>query len=99
MIMKVNTSTHATWQSSSPDKKRKSSASSCSSSSDMPGAIATIKRTFGYKRKWNFRSSTGFTALGVVKDADNADDINGILFQIPHEEIEGKLDMNELKYL
>ena len=51
----------------------------------MTGTIATIKRSFGYKRKWNFRSSTGFTALGVVKDADNADDINGILFQIPHE--------------
>ena len=63
----------------------------------MTGTIATIKRSFGYKRKWNFRSSTGFTALGVVKDADNADDINGILFQIPHEEI-SNFDRREVGY-
>jgi hypothetical protein len=62
----------------------------------MPGAIVTIKRSFGYKRKWNFRSSTGFTALGVVKDT-NADDINGILFQIPHEEM-SNFDRREVGY-
>ncbi len=87
----VNTSTHATWQT---DK---------SSSSTIPGAVANIKKCFGYKRKWNFRSTTGFTALGVIKagdagsEDDDADDINGVLFQVPRDEMPN-FDRREVGY-
>ena len=88
----MNTSTHATWNT---DK---------SSSSTIPGAVATIKKCFGYKRKWNFRSTTGFTALGVIKaggsvdsSEDDADDINGVLFRVPREEIPN-FDRREVGY-
>lgn len=42
----VNTSTHATWQTSENKEA-------------ISGAVATIKKSFGYRRKWNFRSTTG----------------------------------------
>lgn len=58
----MNTSTHAVWKTSSADKS--------SSSSSLPGVIATISKEFGYKRQWSFRSSTGFTALGVGRYDD-----------------------------
>ena len=53
----------------------------------LPGVSAILKKEFGYERQWNFRSSTGFTALGVSKVPDNrveeqAKDINGVLFQV-----------------
>lgn len=71
----MNTSTHATWSS---DK----------SNSTIPGVVATINKTFGYKRKWNFRSTTGFTALGVVRvSEDDASNINGVLYKVPREEM------------
>jgi cation transport regulator ChaC len=72
----MDTSTHATWQTSE-------------SSAPMPGSIATISKRFGYQRQWNFRSSTGFTALGVSK-ADREGEscgINGVLFQVPTDEM------------
>jgi hypothetical protein len=48
----------------------------CHTSAAIRGIVATIKPNFGYKRTWNFRSSTGFTALGAMKisDDDNNDD-------------------------
>ena len=73
----MNTSTHATWQ--SPDQKVAA----------LPGSVATLKSGFGYKRRWNFRSSTGFTALGVTEctHSSEASDINGVVFQVPRSEI------------
>jgi hypothetical protein len=72
----MDTSTHATWQTSE-------------ASSPMLGSVATISKSFGYQRQWNFRSSTGFTALGVSK-ADREEErynINGVLFQVPTDEM------------
>ncbi|KAL7542431.1 hypothetical protein ACHAXR_011824 [Thalassiosira sp. AJA248-18] len=85
----MNTSTHATWQ--SPEKKK--------SGNTIPGAVVTIKRSFGYARKWNFRSTTGFTALGVIaaEDEDEASDINGVLYQVPKEEMPN-FDRREVGY-
>ncbi|KAL9179929.1 hypothetical protein ACHAXT_007899 [Thalassiosira profunda] len=83
----MNTSTHATWQ--PPDKK---------GSGAIPGSIATIKQRFGYRREWNFRSATGFTALGVVKaDSNDASDINGVLFRVPRGEMPN-FDRREVGY-
>ena len=60
----------------------------------LPGIAVVLSKEFGYERQWNFRSSTGFTALGVVpkgslkNDADTtqektaASDINGVLFRV-----------------
>ena len=69
----VNTSTHATWQTASSIEANTTSITSASTT--IPGIVATIKSSFGYKRTWNFRSSTGFTALGVTRilDDDHAD--------------------------
>lgn len=83
----MNTSTHATWQ--TPDRK---------TSGTNPGAVVTIKRSFGFKRKWNFRSSTGFTALGVVPvEEEDAGDINGVIFRVPKEEMPN-FDRREVGY-
>ncbi|KAL7522556.1 hypothetical protein ACHAWX_007296 [Stephanocyclus meneghinianus] len=82
----MDTSTHATWQ---------------ASSAPMSGAVATISKRFGYQRQWNFRSSTGFTALGVSKaeasrDCDSCE-INGVLFRVPVSEMEN-FDKREVGY-
>ena len=61
----MNTSTHAVWNTTT-------NASNNSSSLLLPGVTATISAEFGYKRQWNFRSSTGFTALGVNRVVDSA---------------------------
>ncbi len=82
----MNTTTHATWQ--TPGKEE---------SINIPGAVATITRCFGYKRKWNFRSFTGFTALGVVSAEDDASDINGVLFEVPRGEMQN-FDRREVGY-
>lgn len=65
----MNSSTHAPWL------KDKSVGA-------LPGAVATLSRGFGYERQWNFRSSTGFTALGVIKST-TPNDINGVVFRVP----------------
>ena len=85
----MNTSTHATWQ--TKDKGTPSNA--------IPGAVATIKQSFGYKREWNFRSTTGFTALGVIlaADGDEATDITGVLYRVPRGEMPN-FDRREVGY-
>jgi tetratricopeptide (TPR) repeat protein len=52
----------------------------------LPGVSVVLSKEFGYKRRWNFRSSTGFTALGVSKISpsssdEDAMDVNGVLFR------------------
>lgn len=49
----VNTSTHATWQTSENKEA-------------ISGAVATIKKSFGYRRKWNFRSTTGRNMIFMI---------------------------------
>eukprot|EP00956_Cyclotella_meneghiniana_P028505 scaffold66581_cov54-Cyclotella_meneghiniana.AAC.1 len=82
----MDTSTHATWQTSK----------SCA---PMLGSVATISKRFGYRRQWNFRSDTGFTALGVSRAEREGDscDINGVLFRIPPSEMEN-FDRREAGY-
>jgi hypothetical protein len=82
----VNTTTHSTWQTPGKDDFN-----------IIPGAVATIDKCFGYKREWNFRSFTGFTALGVVPAVDDANDINGVLFQVSSSEI-SNFDRREVGY-
>ncbi len=86
----INTTTHAPWL-------RPSSAYEVAS---LPGAVATLKKSFGYTRQWNFRSSTGFTALGVsLCDSQQLDsnDINGVLFRINSLMLPG-FDRREVGY-
>ena len=56
-------------------------------------------RGFGYLRSWNFRSSTGFTALGLrpALPSDGAASINGVVFRAG-ESMEA-LDKREAGYL
>mmetsp|Transcript_10113 Transcript_10113/g.24541 ORF Transcript_10113/g.24541 Transcript_10113/m.24541 type:complete len:1333 (+) Transcript_10113:157-4155(+) len=51
----------------------------------LPGVAVLLSKEFGYERQWNFRSSTGFTALGVSKVPSGKDptlDVNGVLFRV-----------------
>lgn len=80
----INTNTHASWM--------------ADGSQALPGQRANIRACFGYRRGWNFRSNTGFTALGIAKD--NAGDgtvINGVLFRIPHSML-SSFDRREVGY-
>ena len=81
----MNTSTHAVWKTTTSGSS--SSSTTTTNESLLPGAIATISKEFGYNRQWSFRSSTGFTALGVNQCGDattaSASEINGVLFQVP----------------
>lgn len=43
--------------------------------------------TTAWKRAWSFRSTTGFTALGLLRDDDGAmNAINGVIFKCPRGE-------------
>lgn len=85
----MNTTTHAPWLQNSKDGK----------AATLSGALVTLKKSFGYERQWNFRSSTGFTALGVIKSEQHgeANDINGVVFQVPRSEIPS-FDRREVGY-
>ncbi|KAL3906737.1 MAG: hypothetical protein SGILL_009153, partial [Bacillariaceae sp.] len=86
----MNTSTHAPWL--------QKPGTSTTSSSILPGAVVTLTQDFGYERLWNFRSSTGFTALGVSKTkSSQATEINGVLFRVSHEMMPG-FDQREVGY-
>mmetsp|Transcript_9789 Transcript_9789/g.19862 ORF Transcript_9789/g.19862 Transcript_9789/m.19862 type:complete len:1268 (+) Transcript_9789:132-3935(+) len=96
----MNTSTHAVWKTTSSP----STESSSSSSSSLPGVIATISKEFGYRRQWSFRSSTGFTALGVGRsnssssnNSSEGSDINGVIFQVPTNDMPD-FDRREVGY-
>ena len=67
--------------------------------------FASLSAKFGYKRCWCYRSSTGFTALGLKffgnEDADNICDsqgIGGVLFPIPNADALNSFDIREVGY-
>eukprot|EP00588_Corethron_pennatum_P012599 CAMPEP_0194276572 /NCGR_PEP_ID=MMETSP0169-20130528/9126_1 /TAXON_ID=218684 /ORGANISM="Corethron pennatum, Strain L29A3" /LENGTH=1199 /DNA_ID=CAMNT_0039020315 /DNA_START=42 /DNA_END=3641 /DNA_ORIENTATION=+ len=82
----INTDTHAPWVSGV-----------ISDGKALQGQRASIRPSFGYRRGWNFRSNTGFTALGIVKDETGGTAINGVLFRIPHSMFAG-FDRREVGY-
>lgn len=84
----INKSTHKAWA---------SGTSAASETHAACAGVATVRRSFGYKRSWNFRSSTGFTALGVSKSSVESTDINGILYQVHESELPG-FDLREVGY-
>ena len=91
----MNTSTHAPWLKSDNDD-----TNSTSSVGALPGRVAILKKSFGYTRQWNFRSTTGFTALGIsLADGKNflPSDVNGVLFQVPISMMPG-FDKREVGY-
>jgi hypothetical protein len=85
----INTATHAPWLAEMP-------ASNCTAA--LPGQRAILKATFGCERSWNFRSNTGFTALGITRvENGEAKDICGVLFRITHDMIPA-FDRREVGY-
>lgn len=63
--------------------------------------LATLSPKFGYKRSWCFRSSTGFTALGMQQidiENDACLGICGVLFPIPNSESLTAFDLREVGY-
>jgi hypothetical protein len=89
----INTTTHAPWLSKQAD------APADNKPITLPGQQARILARFGYRRGWNFRSNTGFTALGLTSatDEERAADINGVLFRIT-EEMLADFDRREVGY-
>jgi hypothetical protein len=89
----INTSTHAPWLATSKDSKVEA----------LPGAVATLKSSFGYQRRWNFRSTTGFTALGLSPVDNNGPEdviksgINGVVFRINRSMVRS-FDRREVGY-
>ena len=81
----INVATHAPWISSSDN------------SASLPGRPAVLSSRMGYLRGWNFRSSTGFTALGIRRSKENGSDINGVLFRVHHTMLKD-FDRREVGY-
>jgi hypothetical protein len=90
----INTTTHAPWLSNQTDERADSAKTVT-----LPGQQARILARFGYRRGWNFRSNTGFTALGLTKakEEERGMDINGVLFRIT-EEMLADFDRREVGY-
>ena len=101
----INVVTHAPWISSSSPSEDGGGVDSDedNSASSLPGRPAVVTARMGYRRGWNFRSNTGFTALGIRRvDEDDdtlevASDINGVLFRIKHSML-GDFDRREIGY-
>ncbi len=81
----INTTTHAPWLAAD------------SKDTTLLGQRATILESFGFTRGWNFRSATGFTALGITRKEEEASDVNGVLFRITKEMLSG-FDRREVGY-
>ena len=89
---------------------RKSTLQSISSQASLrdqgidDAVLATVSPEFGYKRCWCYRSSTGFTALGLKYCAEGSDErqslteISGVLFPIPNSEALEAFDLRETGY-
>lgn len=66
--------------------------------------FVTLSPQFGYKRCWCYRSSTGFTALGLKycrEDSDerqNLQEISGVLFPVPNAAALSAFDLRETGY-
>lgn len=67
--------------------------------------FATLSAKFGYKRCWCYRSSTGFTALGLkfcgdegVENLCDSQGIGGVLFHIPNAAALNAFDVRETGY-
>ena len=84
----INTKTHSPWLSADEQSGKNGTT--------LQGQRATVLASFGYRRGWNFRSNTGFTALGIQR-AEEATDINGVLFRIRHHMLPG-FDNREVGY-
>jgi hypothetical protein len=102
----INSTTHAPWLSKQTDADEPADNNSDNSNNSnsakqitLPGQQAKILASFGYRRGWNYRSNTGFTALGITiaKDEEPAADINGVLFQIT-EQMLADFDRREVGY-
>ena len=92
----MNSSTHAPWL----EPSNNCSSEGAATMTALPGKVVRIRQSFGYERRWNFRSTTGFTALGVSRITTTADpprDMNGVLFQIPSAMMPG-FDRREVGY-
>jgi hypothetical protein len=64
---------------------------------DEVAVAVALAGSFGYIRKWIFRSDSGFTALGLVKDSGPVQDCQGILFQVESNKLT-EFDHRELGY-
>ena len=100
----MNSSTHAPWLEASSTNHGGAAKMPLAA---LPGTIVRLRPSFGYERRWNFRSTTGFTALGVSRvppltTATTAvtappRDMNGVLFQVPSSMMPG-FDRREIGY-
>jgi len=66
---------------------------------DAPAVPARISADLGYLRSWNFRSPSGFTALGLRKagPGENGATINGVVYAVDGDSMKG-FDQREVGY-
>eukprot|EP00978_Attheya_sp_CCMP212_P029809 scaffold107192_cov61-Attheya_sp.AAC.1 len=97
----INTSTHAPWLAACHEEEKRHTINEGGATPvpTLKGAIVRLLPNAGYERGWNFRSNTGFTALGIVKQQhpSSTSSINGVLFQVPHT-LMGGFDVREVGY-
>ena len=65
-----------------------------SSGATGPVATAELRPSFGWRRAWNFRKDTGFTALGLERASGNA--VCGVVF--PADDAMSAFDAREVGY-
>ena len=86
----TSTDTHKSWLQRGDD-------ASSQAPTPLKGCLVRVKKRVGYKRSWNFRSTTGFTALGVSRATEAAADINGVMFRVPRDQL-SDFDRREVGY-
>jgi len=108
----INTSTHGPWLTSvAADGGIIAKEEKEPPLGHLPGQRATLLASFGYRRGWNFRSSTGFTALGISRGSTTSSsssssssqhapprDINGVVFRVTASMLREGFDRREVGY-
>jgi hypothetical protein len=76
-----------------------SNSRNATSSAPIPAIPARISGAFGYRRCWNDRSQSGFTALGLCRtqSGELGATVNGVLYPVQHDDL-AKFDKREEGY-
>jgi hypothetical protein len=77
-----------------------SASRNSTASTPIPAIPARVSAAFGYRRCWNDRSPSGFTALGLCKTGSDGsgNTINGVVYPVQGEDLP-KFDLREEGYI
>ena len=80
------------------EASRLSTLAAHSSESPPPAAWVELDSAAGFVREWNFRAPSGFTAVGLRRDAAAATQISGVLFEAGFGDALSRFDLRENGY-